>query len=199
MPNFSRIDPITIVSVFVATYALIWQLYSVIKSKKVIITLGLDVKIEKTDITLSCSVTNSGTKAIYPYLVNLYVEKGVFNSNKNIYEFDNCLDHRFDDKGEVFDCKLAEHCKNEKCSAEQISFPQNANSIFEKTVKYCYNVRQLSHFSLVHIAPGEAFREDIVIQLKESGVYRAILIYTGKNYNDCICRTIKFKIEKEAK
>lgn len=185
--------------VCLAAYTLIWEFYVVIKtSKSYIVDLKLEVKKESDLVLFSCNLTNAGKKIIYPYLVNLYIEEGKENPVTNIYEFDKCLDHRIDrTTGEAFDCHLAEHFRAEQVDENgEITFPKCLDRAYSNLIRCAYNLRSLSHFSIVHILPNESFHEDVVVKLKKSGVYRAILIYTGKDWDDCICTTQNFVIEK---
>ena len=138
-----------------------------------------------------------GTKSIYPYMVNLYVDEGIFVEGENLYTFDSITSHKIDKRtGEAFDCHLAEHCKSEEVGENrQITYPKCQDEKFKKCKRYCCNLRQLSHYTLIHIMPGETFKEDVVMKIEKEGVYRAILIYTGKGYNDCTCASCKFRIQ----
>lgn len=187
-----------IAGAFVAVYALIWQIYSTMKARKIVVRLELIPKVEGTNVTFSCSVNNAGTKSIYPYMVNLYIDEGVFNAKKSLYEFDPITNHTIDRRtGEVFDCHLAQFCKKEDVLENGcIGFPPCQDDKFITCDRYCFNLRQLSHYTLVHIMPNETFSEDLVMEIKKDGVYRVTLIYTGKDYDDCICATKKFRILK---
>lgn len=196
-PQFSaRINIIDSASVFVALYALVWQISEAMKSKRILIKLAMDIEMDDKYINVSCSLSNVGTVSIYPYMVNLYIDKGIYNHASNVYEFDGYLNHRTDeDNDEVFDCKLAEHCKKEKSTSGKITFPGCVEKKFKSSHVFCHNIRPLSHFTLVHVMPGETFNENIVLNLLPPGVYRATMIYTGKNYDDCICYTKKLIVK----
>lgn len=201
-------DGINIASVaaaVIALYALVWQLHSAIKANKVIVTLNLDASVEGEYVTISCSVTNSGTKSIYPYLTNLYVSEGVECVENGItrYIFEPITEHQIDrSTGECFDCKVATYCKNEIIDdlTGEITFPPcNAKSPFRDKLRYAINLRQLSYFSLVHIMPKETFQEEIVLKIATPGIYRAFVIYTGKEWDDCICASTIFKLNENGK
>lgn len=184
----------------VALYALVWQLHSAIKSAKVLVSLNLNATVENEYVTISCAITNTGTKSIYPYLTNLYISEGIEKTENNVskYIFEAITEHQIDrSTGECFDCQIAEHCKKENVDENtgKITFPSCSDgSPFKNKLRYCCNLRQLSYFTLVHIMPKETFREDVVLKISSPGVYRAFVIYTGKEWDDCICTTTIFRI-----
>lgn len=199
-PSFTtNINLAGIAGAFVAVYALVWQIYTMIKAQKVVAKLDLIPHVDNTYVMLSCSITNMGTKSIYPYMVNLYVDEGMFCEEESVYVFDPITNHKINrGTGEVFDCHLAEYCKCEAVGEDgHIEFPKCQDEKFKNCKRYCCNLRQLSHYTLVHIIPGETFKEDVVIKIDKEGVYRATLIFTGKGYNDCICASSKFRIKGE--
>ena len=196
-PSFTlKVNLTNIAGSFIAIYALVWQIYNAIKAQKVVAKLELIPYVENSYVMFSCTITNMGTKSIYPYMVNLYVDEGVFSEADSIYIFDPITNHKIDrGTGEVFDCHLAEHCKSENVGEDgHIEFPKCQDKMFNDCERYCCNLRQLSHFTLVHIVPGETFKEDVVMKIDTEGVYRATLIFTGKSYNDCICTSSVFRI-----
>ena len=167
------------------------------------VTLNLVTDVEENFVKLSCSITNSGTKSIYPYLTNLYISEGNESSaNESIhrYLFESITEHQIDrSTGECFDCKLAQHCKSEEVNETtgKISFPECEDDSFEDNIRYCCNLRQLSYFTIVHIMPKETFREEIFLKINKPGVYRAFIIYTGKEWDDCICTSQVFRIKEK--
>lgn len=185
----------------VALYALIWQLHTAIKANKVLASLELTTSVNGKFVTISCSVTNVGTKSIYPYLTNLYVSEGIEKDESGIkrYIFEAITEHQINrNTGECFDCEVAEHCKNERVdeTTGKITFPPcKEDSPFKNKLRYCCNLRQLSYFTLVHIMSKETFREDVVLEIPAPGVYRAFVIYTGKEWDDCICSTAIFRVK----
>ena len=201
-PTFTtKINLAGIAGAFVAIYALVWQIFTMIKAQKVVAKLELIPHVDNNYVTLSCTITNLGTKSIYPYMVNLYIDEGIFDETGSMYVFDPITNHKINrGTGEVFDCHLAEHCKCEDVGEDgQIEFPKHQNEKFKNCQRYCCNLRQLSHFTLLHIVPGETFREDMIMKIEKEGVYRATVIFTGKGYNDCICASSKFRIKGESK
>lgn len=206
LPNWaSNVELTSVAGAVIALYALIWQLHSAIKGSKVLATINLVASVEENYVTLSCSITNSGTKSIYPYLTNLYVSEGkeeISNEKPCRFIFEAITEHQIDrSTGECFDCKLAQHCKKEDVNETtgKITFPPCEDSYFNDTIRYCCNLRQLSYFTIVHIMPKETFREDVVLKIDKPGVYRAFVIYTGKEWNDCICTTQVFRIKEKSK
>lgn len=191
----------SIAGAVVALYALIWQLHTAIKANKILASLELNTSVNGTYVTISCSITNVGTKSIYPYLTNLYVSEGIEKDENNIkrYIFEAITEHQINrNTGECFDCEIAEHCKKERIdeTTGKITFPPcKEDSPFKNKLRYCCNLRQLSYFTLVHIMSKETFREDVVLKIPTPGVYRAFVIYTGKEWDDCICSTAIFRIE----
>lgn len=197
----NNVNIASVAGAVIALYALIWQLHTAIKANKVLASLDLTASVKGEYVTISCSVTNVGTKSIYPYLTNLYVSEGIEKEEGGInrYIFEPITEHQINrNTGECFDCKVAEYCKNEKVNEAtgKITFPPcDENSSFKNKLRYCCNLRQLSYFTLVHIMAKETFREDVVLKIPTPGVYRAFVIYTGKEWDDCICSTKIFKVE----
>lgn len=185
----------------IALYALIWQLHSAIRSSKVLASIDIDIAVDAQMVTISCSISNIGTKSIFPYLTNLYISEGIEKNENGVirYDFEDITEHQVDrSSGECFDCKIAEHCKNELINdtSDKISFPPcRDDSPFKNKLRFCCNLRQLSYFTLVHIMPKETFRQDVILKIPNSGVYRAFAIYTGKEWDDCICTTKLFTIK----
>jgi hypothetical protein len=199
--NFPKITKtfniVDVATVCIAAYALIWRFSVVIKtSKSYIVKLKLKIKKENGLVLLSCDIKNVGKKIIYPYLINLYIDKGIENPETHIYDFDKCLDHNIHRAdGEDFDCHLVKYCRKEEVEdGGEITSPPCLDKAYSHEIRYAYNLRSLSHFSLVHIIPNEYFHQDVVVKLDNPGVYRAILIYTGKKWDDCICTTRNFII-----
>ena len=185
----------------VALYALIWQLHSAIRANKVLASIDIDIAVDAEMVTISCLISNIGTKSIYPYLTNLYISEGIEKNENGVirYDFEGITEHQVDrSTGECFDCQVADHCKNEfiNDSSGKISFPPcEDDSLFKNKLRFCCNLRQLSYFTLVHIMPKETFRQDVILKIPRPGVYRAFAIYTGKEWDDCICTTKLFRIK----
>lgn len=200
-PNFlSKFRLTSIAGTCIALYALVWQLHSAIKASKVLVSIKLSTDVDGGFVKITCSITNTGTKSIYPYLTNLYINEGIEIKGKksvNEYKFEPLTEHRISrDTGECFDCKIAEFCKSKPVGEKgKIVFPECESAEFLDTIRYCCNIRQLSYYSLVHIMPGETFTEDVVLNIEKPGVYRAFVIYTGKEWDDCICTTQIFRIK----
>lgn len=195
----SKVAPVA--GAVIALYALIWQLHSAIRASKVLASIDLDIAVDSKMVTISCSISNIGTKSIYPYLTNLYISEGIEKNESNVtrYDFERITEHQIDrSTGECFDCQVAKHCKNESIDdiSGKISFPPCGDeSPFKNKLRFCYNLRQLSYFTLVHIMPKETFRQDVILKISNPGVYRAFAIYTGKEWDDCICTTKLFTIK----
>lgn len=189
------IDFLSWATLLIASVALIWQIAAMLSTQRISPKLNLTLHIDDDIIILSCFLKNEGTLSIYPYIVNLYIDEGIFNGD--ICEFDPCTNHKIDDKtGENFDCTLVAHLKDEAKKeemSEHFTFPPCLLEKFNDKIHYCINLRQLSHYSIKHIMPGEEFREDVVLRLESNKIYRATLVYTGIEYKDCLCRAIKFK------
>lgn len=191
-PNISELPLASISSAFIAFLALVWQISNLIIGKKVIAELRLDAKCSNDNIILTSTIKNIGSKSIYPFMVNLYIDEGT--AINGIYRFDRITEHPPKGKGDFY-CKLAHHYRSADVYNNNglVTLPKVIDkSMFPKTKRYCLNLRQLSYFSLEHIMPGESFREDTVIQIKKPGIYRAILYYSDKNWKDCSCRSVVF-------
>ena len=91
----------TVSAAVIALYALIWQLYSAIKAKRILVALNLDTIVDGQYVKFSCELENIGTKSIYPYLTNLYITEGIKKTKDGVtkYEFEQftagtfCPDH----------------------------------------------------------------------------------------------------------
>ena len=135
----------------IALYALIWQLHSAIRASKVLASIDIDIAVDAQMVTISCSVSNIGTKSIYPYLTNLYISEGIEKNENGVirYDFEGITEHQVDrSTGECFDCKVAEHCKKELINdtSGKISFPPcGDDSPFKNKLRFCCNLRQLSY------------------------------------------------------
>ncbi len=201
----SKTNLTAVAGLVISLYALVWQLYSSIKAKRVIVSLGLNTKVNGNDVIISASVTNNGTKSIYPLFTNLYISEGIGKVDGALtkYDFERITEHQFNTlsgKEACFDCAVAAQCKKE---AEEsllrgkatVSFPElETDSPFANTLRYAYNLRLLSHHSLIHIMPNESFSEEVVFTINKPGYYRIFMIYTDKEWKDCICKSTVVKI-----
>lgn len=204
-PNFTaRFDIIPVATAFLSLYALLWQVHSAIKSRKEIVSVSIDAKVKDKNVVISCSITNDGTKSIYPFLTNLYINSAKYEKVDGVtrFLFEPITQHELSrlEKNECFDCKIAQHCKKEGKELSEgeneptVTFPKCMTG-FEKTTRYCCNLEQLSYVSLLHIMPKETFKQDIVLNIPEPGYYRAFVIYTDKDWDDCTCSSTVFKID----
>lgn len=195
-----------VAGIVVSLYALVWQLHSAIKAKRVIVSLGLTAKVKENDVIISASITNAGTKSIYPLFTNLYISEGIEREAGELkeYEFEPVTEHEINvlkGKGVCFDCAIATQCKKEAADSFEgknvhVCFPElEPESPFVNTVRYAYNLKMLSHHSLIHIMPNESFSEETVFTIKKAGYYRIFMIYTDKEWKDCICKSIVIRIE----
>ena len=209
----AKVNIITVGSAIVASYALVWQLYSAIKAKRVVVSLGLDVAVNKHDVIISASLTNVGTKSIYPLLTNIYISEGIVEPQENvdIIKFEPVTDHNQGALGgqePCFECLVCQQCKNDAEQARNRNinvvspnFPplqviDGGVSPYKDTLRLAYNLRLLSFNSLIHIMPKETFTEEAVFKITKAGYYRVFMIYTDKEWKDCICRSSVFIIEQ---
>ena len=210
----SKVNIITVAGVFVAVYALVFQLYSAIKAKRVIVSLGLDVSVNQNDVIITASITNIGTKSIYPLLTNLYISEGIPDIKGQLHavKFEPVTEHNQSSLGgkePCFECSICQQCKDDAKKAldrnENVVTPKfpplkefdGGVSPYKDTIRFAYNLRLLSFNSLIHIMPKETFTEEAVFTINKAGYYRAFMIYTDKEWKDCICRSSVFKIEKD--
>ena len=208
----SKVNIITVAGGFVAAYALVWQLYSAIKAKRVVVSLGLNISVNKQDVIISASITNDGTKSIYPLLTNVYISEGIDDKKGeiNTIKFEPVTEHNqstLGGKEPCFDCLVCQQCKsdaeqalNRNLNVVTPKFPplkeiDGGGSPYKETIRLAYNLRLLSFNSLIHIMPKETFTEEAVFTITRPGFYRAFMIYTDKEWKDCICRSSVFKIE----
>lgn len=197
----TKVNLTTVAGSFISLYALVWQLHTAIKNKKVLVSLGLNAKVSGQDVLISASVTNDGTKSINPLMTNLYIMEGIAKKEKGIdvIEFPPVTEHELSYKGgECFDCPVREKCKKEAeklgTKDEIVEFP-SVSGEFANTFHIAYNMRLLSYKSLLHIMPKETFTEEVVFHIQKPGYYRVFMIYTDKAWKDCICRSAAIHIE----
>ena len=203
----SKTNLTTVAGFVVSLYALVWQLHSSIKAKRVIVSLGLTATVKGNDVIVSASITNAGTKSIYPLLTNLYISEGIEKQDGEIkkYIFEPVTEHNINilnGKGECFDCNVASQCKKEALETlngnpfNHVCFPAlEPESPFANTVRYACNLKLLSYYSLIHIMPNESFSEEAIFTIRKAGYYRVFMIYTDKEWKDCICKSIVIRIE----
>ena len=209
-PSFtSNTDYVIVIGVFIAIYTLVWQVYSAIKAKRVVVDLGLNVSAKGLDILVTASITNAGNKSIYPLMTNLYISEGVLDDSHNdaqAIKFPSVTEHNMNmlDGNPCFECAVSKLCKEEAEEAKRNSqniepkFPpcnKAEEKEFKDTVAFAYNMKLLSYSSLIHVMPNETFTDEAVISLPKPGYYRIFMIYTDKEWKDCICRSSVVKVE----
>jgi hypothetical protein len=157
-------------------------------------------------VLFSASIENVGDKLITMKASNLYIDQGIsvnkgsnvmVNGNEEIgavyYEFPFILQH-LDVKNEKHDCILCT-----KCKAGDLSYPTDGlKDRFKGEKLYRANIEleHLSEKSILYIKPKERFSEDVVLQIKNSGVYRVTFVVTTDGDADCECATKQFYIPK---
>lgn len=203
--SFKQTDAIFVFAgALLSLYALVFQLHKAIQDSKVVVQVKLTAKVTGDDALITCSITNAGTKTLYPFLTNLYISESIPETDNNVirYKFEPITQHSFYRRNneECFDCIVSRHCKKEaqkfnaKDNNPPVTFPECSHDEFRNTLRYCCNLKLLSYVSLLHIMPKETFKEDTVISIKKPGYYRAFVIYLDKDWDDCTCSSTTFKI-----
>lgn len=193
----------TVAGAVISSYALVWQLHTAIKNKKVLVSLSLDAKVSAHDVFVNAAVTNDGTKSINPLMTNLYIMEGISKKIENdieAIEFPPVTEHELTLKeGECFDCPVRMQCKKEEEALgtldEKVEFPKIKEGEFSKKLHFAYNMRLLSYHSLLHIMPKETFAEEVIFRIPNPGYYRIFMIYTDKAWKDCICKSVVVHIK----
>ena len=185
-------------------YALVFQVHKIIRAWKVVPIVNLTTKVNGNDVTITCSLNNAGKKTLYPLLTNLYISESIPKKDDDIitFEFEPITQHRiyYEKNKRCYDCIVSRHCKNEVKSFDHkeknppVTFPKCTSEKFQNTLRYCCNLKLLSYVSLLYLMPKETFKEDIVIRIDKPGYYRAFVIYTDIEWNDCTCSSSTFSI-----
>lgn len=163
-------------------------------------TFQIDIQISTLQddnmVIFSASIENLGDERIVPVVSNLYIDQGtpVDKGDGVFYEFPFIHEHKgVQNIGERPVCILTDMC----CNKSDLSYPISAiaekfkdNSLFKTNIE----LRHLGKDSLKYINTREKFTEDVAMQFKKSGVYRASLIVITEL--NCECSIKEFYIPK---
>ena len=161
----------------------------VIVSSKSLQRVCLIVESTGAHCRFSCEISNIGNSEIKLGNAYLFVDEGIYNSEKSCYEFPFTQKKFLGIDGiDDSDCILCAQCKRD---LPEYPIGYSHVSSFYKTdlnlFHNCYVLPHLSYQSILYMAPGEVFTEEIILKLKP-GVYRAILASVPDTSTcDCIC------------
>ena len=176
------------------------------KTSVYLIDLGIKL-LENNFVLFSASIQNVGDKKIETKIANLYIDQGeqqvLANENKgsknvavDYYEFPFILEHKEEIKGRP-DCVLCKKCFR----ANDPNYPEEvvSQSLKGKSDMFRahYELKHLSQNSIKYINPNEKFSEDVIVQFKKHGVYRATLFVGAEGEADCCCATKQFYIPND--
>ena len=173
----------------VTTNVILHNLKSRVTSK---IKLGVNPTVIDNGVHIANTVESMGGKRVIPKNVYLFIDKGV-KGDDDLYDFPFLLAHEQDEPH----CILGKRCRDgglKKYPDDLIGRPAATGC---RGIAF-RNLRHLSSESILFVDPGETFREDAVLDLKEPGVYRATLVFTATNA-ECICTTRQFVFPEKGK
>ena len=182
------------------------------KNKRSVYVINLNVTtLENNNVLFSASIQNVGDVQIETQIANLYIDQGVpkvLVNDRNsedvgvvYYDFPFILEHKEEIDGRP-DCVLCKKCFREHNTAypeEVVSAALKGGEGHEKLLRTHYTLDHLSSKSIKYIMPKEQFSEDVVIQFKNAGVYRATLFVGAEGTADCVCATKQFYIPQNAR
>ena len=147
-------------------------------------------------IKITASVQNAGTVEIEPDNISIFIDSGIYNDRTKRYDLPFLLKHESKNSKRKYDCILSEYCQTGKEFYPSDIVNNNATyEKFKNTFRTCYKLSYLSEESILYIGAGEEFSEDIIVNMDNPGVYRAILIVTAKDKAcDCICISKQFMV-----
>lgn len=146
--------------------------------------IQLDVKIDNLSdhrVSVLARITNVGGKRFTPDNVNLYLDEGELGENQ--FTFPHLLRH---DSGS-YDCALSLWNQSGRVVYPIELVTRAARNRFNA----CFKFRHLSSETILFVAPGESFEENLIIELPKAGVYRAMVVVTAQDA-DCICASRQF-------
>jgi len=161
-------------------------------------------------VLFSASIENVGDKQIVTKTSNLYIDRGIEETDDKIkakyYRFPFILKHNKDVpmiiNGQEIkrpDCVLCTRCRDENKREYPTEGIEDIGSYLHRKNEFLYTnllLRHLSEESIRYINPKEKFSEDVVLQFIHSGVYRVTFIVITEGEADCECATKQFYIPK---
>lgn len=168
------------------------------KQNKTYYSIKLDVSVlEDGNVQFDATVRNEGFETILPQYTKLYIDQGMDGIDDiSAYQFPFILEHK--EHNEENDCILCNRCKAEN---GQNSFPIDVlpeefkNKMKSGVLEYgCFPMDHLSEKSIKYIRAHEQFQENLILNFKKTGVYRATLVVITKNA-DCQCATEQFYVK----
>jgi hypothetical protein len=166
----------------------------------------IDIKVMNLDhnmVRFSAVIENVGDKRIETQISCLYIDQGALvplvndrdpsESHTVWFQFPFILEHKEEIKGRP-DCVLCKKCFREKN-------PNYPEEIVTQDFKAKGNLLRahipldhLSYKSIKYINPKEKFSEDVILQFKDSGVYRVTFFVGTEGTADCECATKQFYV-----
>lgn len=168
------------------------------KQNETYYAIKLDVTmLDDGNVQFEATIRNKGLVTIHPQYTKLYIDQGIpGNADISEYEFPFILEHK-DDTPEG-DCILCTRCKHEKGTND---FPIDAlDSKFKGLMRAgkleygCFALDHLSEKSIKYIRAHEQFQENVILNFKKTGVYRATLVVITHDA-DCQCATEQFYVK----
>lgn len=168
------------------------------KQDKSYYAIKLDVsELEDGNVQFEATIRNNGLVTIHPRYTKLYIDQGIpGSSNISNYEFPFILEHK--DMTPEGDCILCDRCKREG-GANEFPIDTLKDKFKEKQsngeLEYrCFPMDHLSEKSIKYIRAHEQFQENIILNFKKPGVYRATLVVITHDA-DCQCATEQFYVK----
>lgn len=177
------------------------------KSKQAVyqIEILVDTSLPDNMVCFSASIQNVGDKELKTKTSSLYIDQGVetkLTNDRNSsdvgvrsYKFPFILEHREDINGGP-DCILCKKCFREN----DYTYPEETVDPSIKGISSLLRthiiLEHISHKSIQYIRPKEKFAEDVIVQFRNSGVYRVTLFVGIEGEADCMCATKQFYISQ---
>lgn len=168
------------------------------KQDKSYYAIKLDVsELEDGNVQFEATIRNNGLVTIHPRYTKLYIDQGIPGSrNISSYEFPFILEHK--DMTPEGDCILCDRCKREG-GANEFPIDTLKDKFKEKQSNgeleyHCFPMDHLSEKSIKYIRAHEQFQENIILNFKKPGVYRATLVVITHDA-DCQCATEQFYVK----
>ncbi len=179
--SLSVTELVAFIAVLVSIVGITWQiiLYKIKNVPSVNIELIVEISTQKR-VIITTKIINVGGSVVQPKHIYLLIDEGL-QKEKRI-EFPKLTEH-IKGKSGVLDeyCQLVKFCQD-----AGVSYPNHLIADeFKDLYHDCLRLNHLSD-SILYIAPGEYFSEDVVFAMPKKGVYRVIVILIPKNA-DCVC------------
>lgn len=165
------------------------------KQNETYYAIKLDVTLlDDGNVQFEATIRNNGMVTIHPRYTKLYIDQGIPGySNISNYDFPFILEHK--DMTPEGDCILCDRCKREgganRFPSDTLEDKFKSNGELEYR---CFPMDHLSEKSIKYIRAHEQFQENIILNFKKPGVYRATLVVITHDA-DCQCATEQFYVK----